>query len=343
MRAILIIGVMLVAVEAGLAAQDPLGAAKDLYASAAYEDALSALSRIDSGSTAPDIARQVDQYRAFCLYALGRTPEAESVAESMIRKEPLARLDAADASPRLEMMFTDVRKRLLSSLIREQFRTARSALDRKSFSAAEPPLTAARLMIIEAEKLGVKDDGLGDLSLLVDGFLQLIRSASEQRTSPQPAVVAASVGAAVPVVDAAPRPIAPAPAATLAAVSRPATASPAPASGAPSASASPSRAAVNSARIYSVEDEGVSPPVALDQRMPAMTTEMQVITKSLHTSGVIDVVIDETGRVVDATVRQSLNPSFDTLMVRTARRWKYRPAMKDGAAVPYVKTLMLVP
>jgi hypothetical protein len=351
MRAILIIGVMLVAVEAGLAAQDPLGAAKDLYASAAYEDALSALSRIDSGSTAPDIARQVDQYRAFCLYALGRTPEAESVAESMIRKEPLARLDAADASPRLEMMFTDVRKRLLSSLIREQFRTARSALDRKSFSAAEPPLTAARLMIIEAEKLGVKDDGLGDLSLLVDGFLQLIRSASEQRTSPQPAVVAASVGAAVPAVDAAPRPIAPAPAAaiapapaaTLAAVSRPATASPAPASGAPSASASPSRAAANSARIYSVEDEGVSPPVALDQRMPAMTTEMQVITKSLHTSGVIDVVIDETGRVVDATVRQSLNPSFDTLMVRTARRWKYRPAMKDGAAVPYVKTLMLVP
>ncbi len=349
MRAILIIGVMLVAVEAGLGAQDPLGAAKDLYASAAYEDALSALSRIDSGSTAPELARQVDEYRAFCLYALGRTPEAESVAESMIRKEPLARLDAADASPRLEMMFTDVRKRLLSSLIREQFRTARSALDRKSFSAAEPPLTAARLMIIEAEKLGVKDDGLGDLSLLVDGFLQLIRSASEQRTSPQPAAVAASVGAAVPAIDAAPRPIAPAPAAAIApapaatpaAVPRPATASPAPASGAPSA-ASP-RAAANSARIYSVDDEGVSPPVTLDQRMPAMTTEMQVITKSLHTSGVIDVVIDETGRVVDATVRQSLNPSFDTLMVRTARRWKYRPAMKDGAAVPYVKTLVLVP
>jgi TonB family protein len=255
------------------------------------------------------------------------------------------------------MMFTDVRKRLLSSLIREQFRTARSALDRKSFSAAEPPLTAARLMIIEAEKLGVKDDGLGDLSLLVDGFLQLIRSASEQRASPQPVAVAASVGAAVPAIDAAPRPmpapaaaiapapaaaIAPVPAAAPAAVSRPATVSPAPASDAPSASASP-RAAANSARIYSVDDEGVSPPVTLDQRMPAMTTEMQVITKSLHTSAVIDVVIDETGRVVDATVRQSLNPSFDTLMVRTARRWKYRPAMKDGAAVPYVKTLVLVP
>ena len=78
MRAILIIGVVLVAAGAGLGAQDPLSAAKDLYASAAYEDALSTLSRMDGGSTAPEIARQVDEYRAFCLYALGRTREAES-------------------------------------------------------------------------------------------------------------------------------------------------------------------------------------------------------------------------------------------------------------------------
>ena len=122
MRAILIIGVVLVAARAGLGAQDPLSAAKDLYASAAYEDALSALSRMDGGSSRPEIARQADQYRAFCLYALGRTQEAESIAESMIRKEPLVPLDAADASPRIETMFADVRKRLLPSLIRERFR-----------------------------------------------------------------------------------------------------------------------------------------------------------------------------------------------------------------------------
>src|SRR6267378_6448818 len=105
MKAILIIGVVLVAARAGLTAQDPISVAKDLYASAAYEDALSTLSRMDGGSTAPEIARQVDEYRAFCLYALGRTREAESVAESMIRHEPLAPLAAADASPRLEAMF----------------------------------------------------------------------------------------------------------------------------------------------------------------------------------------------------------------------------------------------
>jgi hypothetical protein len=173
MRTIVIVGALLIAAGAALSGQDLLSAAKDQYASAAYEDALSTLSRLDS-EVAPNVARQADEYRAFCLYALGRTGEAESVAESLIRKEPLVRLEAADASPRLELMFSDVRKRLLPSLIRERYRVARAAVDQKSFSAAEPSLADARRMIAEAERLGVTDEGLADLSVLVDGFLQLI-------------------------------------------------------------------------------------------------------------------------------------------------------------------------
>jgi hypothetical protein len=324
MRAILIIGFVLAAAAAGLAAQDPLGAAKDLYASAAYDDALSTLSRMDGGSIAPEIAREVDQYRAFCLYALGRTREADSVAESMIRKAPLAEL-GADASPRLEMMFTDVRKRLLPSLIRERFRTARSAFDQKRFAAAEPLLSEARLMIVEAEKLGVNDDGLGDLGVLVGGFLQLIRSVAEQGTSPQPAVADASIASAVATV--AQRPLAPPPAA---AASR-------------AVSVSPPSAAVSGPRVYALDDEGVSPPVALQQQMPVMPIQLQQITKALHNQGVLDVIIDEAGSVVDVTMRQSLNSNVDALIVRSARRWKYRPAMKDGVPVRYVKTVVLVP
>ena len=132
MKAIFIVGLRAGSRPDGARTQDSLSAAKDLYASAAYEEALSTLMRLaDGGSTAPDIARQVDEYRAFSLYALGRTGEAESVAESIIRKEPLTKLGAADASPRLEMMFPNVRKRLLPSLIRDRFRAARVALDRK--------------------------------------------------------------------------------------------------------------------------------------------------------------------------------------------------------------------
>jgi len=317
MRTIVIVGALLIAAGAALTGQDLLSAAKDQYASAAYEDALSTLNRLD-GSVAPDVARQADEYRAFCLYALGRTGEAKSVAESLIRKEPLVRLEAADASPRLESMFSDVRKRLLPSLIRDRYRVARAAVDEKSFAAAEPNLADARRMIAEAEKLGVKDDGLSDLSVLVDGFLQLIKSSADQKKAEQPAVAAAAAPAAT----------APAPMRSPAAVS---------------ARADASGAAAVVPRVYSAVDEGVSPPVVLEQKMPPMSNEMQLITRAAKSRGMIDIVIDETGRVIDTSVRQSMNAAFDGMIVRESRRWKYRPAMVNGAPVRYVKTLILVP
>ena len=316
MKSMLLILVLLLVCTTALVAQDPLSTARDLYASAAYEDALSALERIDGGG-GPDVARQIDEYRAFCLFALGRTGDAESVAETLIRRQPLAVLDTADTSPRLERMFMDVRRRLLPSLIRERFRTARSALDRRSFDAAEPPLTDARLLIAEAERLGVKDEGLGDLSVLVDGFLELIRSSAEQRTS-RAADVATAETTNAPASPAAPMP-APAPAAT------------------PAASA----AAVLS--VYSIADEGVSPPVTIDQRLPAMPPQLHAIVRSMRKTGMLDIVIDESGRVVDATIRRSLNSAFDAQILRSAGRWRYEPALKGGVPVRYAKTILLTP
>jgi len=306
-----VIAALVAASQAGLRAQDTLSAAKDLYASAAYEDALSTLMRITEGGTAaPDVARQVDEYRAFCLYALGRTGEAESVAEGMLRKDPLLKLDAADVSPRLETMFSNVRKRLLPALIRDRFRAARSALDKKNLSAAEPDLVQARLMITDAEKLGVKDDGLADLTVLVDGFLQLVRSTAEQAPARQPAPpVQTEIASVAP----------------------------------PKAEPAPARSAPIAPRVYTVDEVGVTPPVVISQRMPSMTPELVKVVKAMNTSAILDVLIDERGDVVDAVVRRSLNASFDNLIVSAARRWKYRPAMKDGAPVRYNKTIVLVP
>jgi len=326
MRMIVIVGALLIAAGAALSGQDLLSAARDQYASAAYEDALSTLSRLD-GEVAPDVARQADEYRAFCLYALGRTGEAESVAETLIRKEPLVKLEAADASPRLELMFSGVRKRLLPSLIRERYRVARAAVDQKSFSAAEPSLADARRMIAEAERLGVKDDGLADLSVLVDGFLQLIKSNADQRAASQqtPAAVVPNAPAAVPG-----RPAAPSPSSVRAEAPAP-------------AAAGATKAAAVVPQVYSAVDEGITPPVVIEQKMPPMTAEMQRVAKTIKAKGMLDLVIDESGRVVDATVRQSMNSAIDALVVRAARNWKYQPAMKDGAPVRYSKTLLLVP
>jgi hypothetical protein len=338
MRTTVIVGIVLLT-AAGLGAQDQLRAAKDLYASAAYEDALAALSGMDSSSTAPQVAREVDQYRAFSLYALGRTREAESVAESMIRREPLARLDSVDASPRLEKMFADVRKKLLPSLIRERFKTARGEFDQKNFDAAKPLLTEARLMIAESEKLDLKDEGLGDLSAVIDGFLQLIRFESEKPAAAAP--VAAAIPDAAPVRAVVPPPIASPPTGRGAAppASTPAASKP----GASPAAQLPAPANASGPRVYSIDDEGVSPPVALDQRLPALSAAMGSVIKGLHSNGLFDILIDETGRVLDATVRKSLHSSFDALVIRSARSWRYQPATKDGVPVRYLKTLLLVP
>ncbi|MEP7307046.1 MAG: TonB family protein [Acidobacteriota bacterium] len=331
MKVIRCIGIVLVAAGTAFGAQDPLSAAKDLYASAAYEDALSALSRLDAESSTPQIARQADEYRAFSLYALGRTQEAESIAEAMIRKDPLAPLNAADASPRIEAMFVEVRKRLLPSLIRERFRSARSAVDQKSFKIAEAPLNQARLMIVEAEKLGVQDDGLSDLNVLVDGFLQLVRSTLEQQASP------ARPAGAPPVSEAASRSSASPAGAAGASRSNP------PAAGASRAVSPTGATSSSTGRVYSIDDQDVSPPAVIDQRITGLPAEVTQMIKATRATGLVEVIIDETGSVVDATIRQSVNIGFDGAILRAARRWKYRPAMKDGVPVRYVKILALVP
>jgi len=105
----------------------------------------------------------------------------------------------------------------------------------------------------------------------------------------------------------------------------------------------PAPATANGPRVYTIDDEGVSPPVALDQRLPALSAAMGAVIKGLHSNGLFDILIDEQGRVLDATVRKSLNASFDALVLRSARSWKYQPATKDGVPVRYLKTLLLVP
>jgi TonB family protein len=187
----------------------------------------------------------------------------------------------------------------------------------------------AKLMIADAEKLAIKDEGLADLSVLVDGFLQLVRSTADQRpATAQPA--AANMPQESPAVTA-PAATGPAPRRTEAA--------PAPAPGRTEAAPAPAGAP----RVYTVDDVGVVPPAVINQRMPAMTPDLVRITKAMNTSAVVEIVIDEKGDVVDATIIKSVNTSFDNIVVGAARRWKYRPALKDGVAVRYVKTLILVP
>jgi TonB family protein len=282
------------------AAQDPLAAAKDLYASAAYEEALSALTNAREHG-APEVVYQADQYVAFCLLALGRKAEAEAAAESAIREDPLAPLDPKDASPRIEAMFTLVRKRLLPGLIRDAYRTARAATERGDPTDGTQQLTRVRTMLDVAKGLDAWDETLVDINVLVEGFLELSRVTAERRSAaiapdPQP-----TAPAPVPVVE-------------------------------PQESKEP-------LRTYSALDTDVTAPVTVRQEMPTVPHGLAVSMRTGKKTGVLEITIDETGVVQDAFMREPVNAMFDALVLEAARSWQYRPARKAGKPVRYVRRI----
>jgi TonB family protein len=305
-----LIGLACVGLVGAVAAQDPLGAARDLYASASYEEALVMLTGLHDESASATIVEQADEYRAFCLFALGRNAEAQKVAEGLISKNPMLQLDRADASPRITAMFTDVRRTLLPALVRERYKIARTALDSKDFVDAEPAFVQVRAMLEEADKLKVSDPTLPDMRLLVDGFLDLTRSSQASIAKSQ-----AGIAKAVPQPD---LPVA--------------------------ATAGPLLAQAPSAgrQVYDISASDVSAPTVVVQDVPAVPRSLVAFLQSGRTTIMLDVLIDERGQVESATVRNSRYPTYDGPLLQAARNWRYMPALKDGKPVKYLRTISIV-
>jgi hypothetical protein len=82
-----VVVLMLLVGIGSLSAQDSVTTIKDLYEAAAYEDALAALDRLPSETSArPNVPRRTElrTYRALCLLALARTEAAVQVIEDLI-------------------------------------------------------------------------------------------------------------------------------------------------------------------------------------------------------------------------------------------------------------------
>jgi tetratricopeptide (TPR) repeat protein len=161
------------------AAQEPLAEARALYAAAAYEDALSVLGKLDS--TAVDRG-EAEQYRAFCLIALGRTADAERAIEAVVAADPLFVPRPSDVSPRVVAMFTDVRRRILPEIARRAYLDGRSAFQAKDFAGATRKFDHVMRVLDQAgpESAAVMDD----LRILVSGFVDLARAANESPSRP---------------------------------------------------------------------------------------------------------------------------------------------------------------
>jgi hypothetical protein len=174
-----------------LHAQDgELATARDLYASAAYEDALTVLNRLRNADHPAAQSRAIEQYRAFCLLALGRGADAERAIEAVVAAEPGYHPSDSDVSPRVRSAFTDVRRRMLPAIIQQKYVDAKSAFDRKDWSAASggfhQVLTALADPDVAAE---ANQSPLADLRTLAVGFEELSAKAAAPPPPPPPAPI----------------------------------------------------------------------------------------------------------------------------------------------------------
>ncbi len=190
---------LLMAVPATAAGQDSLARAKGLYASAEYEEALQLFESLNGRTPSTEISA----YHVFCLVALGRSNEARTAIQAIVRQDPLFRPSEAQASPRVRGFYEDVRRPLLPEVVRQLYTNAKTAYDRKNW---QPALDDFDKVIALADEIAETEPGLSDLRTLALGFRDLTKAALAPPPPPPPA----------------PEPVAPTPAPVAAKTSVPA-------------------------------------------------------------------------------------------------------------------------
>ena len=172
-----------------------LAAARDLYASAAYDDALAVLNRLRAADHPPGQSRAIEQYRAFCLLALGRASDAEQAIEAVVAAEPTYLPSDSDASPRVRSAFTTVRRRMLPIIIQQQYGQAKAAFDRRDFTAAAGGFHQVLAALADPDVAAeAQRPPLVDLKMLAVGFEELsAKAAAPPPPPPVPAVATRAV------------------------------------------------------------------------------------------------------------------------------------------------------
>ena len=301
---------MVVLTAVAAAGQDSLSRARDLYAGASYEDALVLLNRLRADGPRSDEIATIDQYRAFCLLALGRAADAEQAIEAVVAAEPSYQPSGSEVSPRVRSAFTDVRRRMLPVLVQQRYATARAAFDRRDFVQATAGFRQV-LDFLEAPDLASTSSTppLSDLKTLALGFYDLSVSAAAPPPPPPPPLPPP------------PSPVASEPVPAPVPVPVPVIVVPSP------------------RRIYGPNDPGVVAPVTVRQSLPAFPVQTTAMRSN---SGSIDVLIDETGAVESATMSASVNPLYDRLAVAAARKWQFKAASLNGVPVKFRKTVQIL-
>jgi hypothetical protein len=284
-------------------AQDPLMAARDLYRAAEYEGALARLNTLRASARAAGDTKFIEQYRALCLLALGRTTEAERAIEAVVASSPTYRPTDTEESPRIRAAFREVRQRVLPQIIQQQYTDARAAFDRGDSTVASAKFQQVLDLLTDADVAPVASQPpLSEIKTLATEFRDLSAKTAAQKSAAAPAAAPLSRETA---------PSLPAPG--------------------PRGPAAPPAAA----GIYSMQDSNVVPPVAVRESWAALSDVFAIRT------GVVTMVINELGDVETVTMTVPVNPVYDRLAIATAKNWKYRPATVNGVPVKFRRVVLL--
>jgi hypothetical protein len=278
--------------------QDTLAAARDLYASAEYDSALKLLDRL-SGASAED-QQSIELYRSLCLLAVGRTQDAERSVEIIVARDPLYQ-PVEDLSPRMRTAFSEAKKRLLPSIVQQQYADAKSAFDRKEFESAASGFRRVMDALNDPDMgSAASKPPLADLRTLAAGFHDLSVKANPPAAAPVPA----------------PQPVAAAP---------------------PAAPAAATAVARPVSTIYTGDERNVVPPQTLAQTLPKYPGAVP----PRGVTGVVEVVIDEGGTVESAAMVVPVTASYDKMVMNAATKWVYIPAMMNGKPVKFRKRIQI--
>jgi TonB family protein len=178
-------------------AQESIQEAQTLYASASYDEALALLDRLQGQQLPPQDVRSVQQNRALCLLALGRSQDAEIAIAAVVNTDPLYRPDETTASPRVRTAFRDVRMRLLPGLIKSRYNAARGLYDGQQWVDAIPALKEVQSLTADPDLTEEQRKEVTEYKVLADGFLKLAEAAAAP-PPPPPAPAAPEPPPAVP-------------------------------------------------------------------------------------------------------------------------------------------------
>jgi TonB family protein len=172
-----------------------LVAARDLYASAEYTDALSMLDSLSVREHSQEDRRTIELYRTLCFLAVGRRADADRAIEALVTHDPLFRPAADEIPPRMRSAFTETRKRLLPSILQHKYAEAKTAFDRGEFVSAVEGFKQVLDGLADPDMAPASAQlPLSDLRTLAVGFHEL----SVKAAMPPPAPPAPDPSAAAP-------------------------------------------------------------------------------------------------------------------------------------------------